>query len=157
MTTNTRGSKIANIIKHPFAHSGRVYSDKRKHSEEEEEERKRDRKNSTDSPDTSLDDSQDLIVFDSSLNKEPDMTKDDDIKRMLVAALKDQEVAEVLTKTFDKSARKIVETLQTRVESIEEREQERDTDIADLKLRLDMVEMKERDKNIIVTGLPSDC
>ena len=156
MSTNTRGSKIGNIIKHPYAHSGRVYSDKRKHSEEEEEERKRDKKNSIDSPETDLEDTHDLIFFDSTLDKETDM-KGDEMKRMLVEALKDQEVADVLTQTFDKSATKIVETLETRVKQIEEKDHERDTDIADLKLRLDMVEMKERDKNIIVTGLPSEC
>ena len=144
------------IIKHPFAKSGRVYSDKRKHSEEEEEERKRERKNSTDCPDIEQEEIEDLIFFDSTPKATEDM-KSEEMKRALIDALKDHEVAEVLTETFDKSARKIVETLETRVEHIEAREAEKDTDMADIKLRLDMVEMKDRDNNIIVTGLPSDC
>ena len=156
MSTNTRGQKLSSIIKHPFAKSGRVYSDKRKHSEEEEEERKRDRKNSTDYPDTSPEDEHDLIFFDSTPKNE-EVMKSEEMKRALIDALKDHEVAEVLTDTFDKSARKIVETLETRVEQIEAKDNERDTDIADIKLRLDMMEMQNRDNNIIVTGLPSDC
>ena len=83
--------------------------------------------------------------------------KGEEMKRALIDALKDREVAEVLTETFDKSARKIVESLETRVEQIEAKDNERDTDIADIKLRLDLMEMQNRDKNIIVTGLPSDC
>ena len=156
MSTNTRGTKFTSIVKHPFAKSGRVYSDKRKHSEEEEEERKRDRKNSTDCPETDQVEKEDLIFFDSTPNIQEEMTGED-MKRALIEALKDRDVAEVLTETFDKSARKIVETLEARVEQIEAKDVERDTDMADIKLRLDMMETKDRDKNIIVTGLPSDC
>ena len=58
-----------------------------------------------------------------------------------------------MTSTFDKLAKTIVEGLDGGLQQIEQKEE----DIGDLKLRLDVMGMKDRDNNIIVSGPQKEC
>jgi hypothetical protein len=76
-----------------------------------------------------------------------------DIRAEIVSALGDQNIIEMLSKAF---AKQIVQDLKTEVDELKQQGAETKKRMDTFDSRLDKIEQKERENNVVATGIPSD-
>lgn len=147
--------------KHPFAIGGKVYiTTKRKRSQEEELERKRERQE--DQSVLSVDEysEEEYEEMKPHNNSNPFMTDsissqggDDEFVTKYIAALKNEQVMGLLTAGFTQAIDTKIEPLEKDIKRIEESNEIRDERMNIMERKIDEYEQRDRDRNIIVTGL----
>jgi hypothetical protein len=141
-----------------------VYSDKRRHSSGEEHSEKRQRKSGEENKKEGVirctsrlssvkNTSSESSKSDSDTDQAGDVMTKDDIEKIVAR------VSQVLTTKYEESTNRIFEGLkgiQRRVNKIEDNDIRQDKEIDKIKHHMDDFDQKEKDKNVIVTGLKED-
>ena len=147
--------------KHPFAIGGKIYTPKRKRSQEEEVERKREKQGNRSVSSVEENSEEEMKeVTQPHPNSNPFLTTNtqsqggnDEFVTKFITALRNEQVMGLLTAGFNQAIDTKIEPIQEDIRLIEESNKFRDERINVMERKIDEYEQRDRDRNIIVTGL----
>ena len=141
--------KLARSDKHPHALQGRIVVSVKRKTSGEESTSKKDRIKSPEvniQPKMSQSGQQEA-------NFNPEELK---FCTMLAKSLRNEEVAENFLNLFSSSVEEKIRPLQEKIEEMSDEMKSRDERISTLERKVDDFEQKEREKNVIISGLPAE-